>query len=165
MFLLCSIVMKTVNMMSMIRKFISTFLIIVGLFFLMWCIPVKRTINSNFDINEYLNEGEAAVLCHGENSTDVQFVIEQTFGIEQSPKYIKRIEGNSPELFLSRQIDDNYDDVKFLFIGSFDKEIVDSEDSYVFYVNRWYTVGDIERRFNLLWYPKYGFNVFEIKLF
>ena len=80
-----------------------------------------------------------------------------------SPIY-KKIEGNSPELFLNRQIDDNYDDVNFLFIGHFNDEITDLDKSCTFYVKKWYTVGNINRRFNLLWYPPYGFNVFEINL-
>lgn len=146
------------------KIFRRIFLSVIGLLIIAWVIPVKITINNNFNIDDYLEDESVVLLCHGKNSTDVQFVVEQYSGIEQCPRYIKKLEGNSPELFLNRQIDDNYDDVNFLFIGHFNDEITDLDKSYTFYAKKWYTVGNIDRRFNLLWYPPYGFNIFEIDL-
>ena len=48
-------------------------------------------------------------------------------------------------------------------IGNFTEDISNLEDSYAFEVSEWYTVGNIERRFNIIYYPSYGFNLFEIK--
>lgn len=133
-------------------------------FSIVWLFPVKLTISSNnFNINEYSNNS-VALLCHGENSTDVQFIVEQYAGITNCPIHIKELNGNSPELFLKRQIDDNYDAVRFLLVGYFDEEITDLNESYSFYVEEWYTVGKITRYFNVFWYPPYGFNIFEIAL-
>lgn len=144
------------------NKIIVIFIIIpvVGV----WLFPVKRTINSNkFDINEYVQNNKVVILCNGVNTTGAKFVVTDSAGIDICPRYISDLTGNSPELYLKRHVDDNYDDVNFLCIGNFTENIGNLEDSYAFEVSEWYTVENIERRFNIIYYPSYGFNLFEIK--
>ncbi len=149
------------NMMSK-NKIIIVFVIIliVGI----WLFPIKRTINANkFDINEYVQDNKVVILCHGVNTTDAKFITTDSAGINSCPRYIRELTGNSPELFLKRQVDDNYDDVNFLCVGNFTENINSLDESYTFEVSEWYTVGKIERSFNIMYYPTYGFNLFEMK--
>ena len=124
---------------------------------------MKRTVDEDgFNISNYEKDGSVTLLCRGGNSTDVQFMVEGYAGTEQCPIHIKDLKGNSPEILLKRQIDDNYF-ADFLFIGHFTDEITDLDESYSFYVDEWYTVGPIERGFiDFILYPSYGFNIFEV---
>ena len=137
--------------------------IILLILLILWLLPIKKTLSEKNFEKKYMVDETVAVLCVSENATDIQFRVLDSTGIEECPGYIKSLKGNTPENVLRHQIDDCYDEVQFLFIGHFDTEITDLRESYDFTVDEWYTVGKVRRSFNILPYPSYGFNIFEIK--
>lgn len=145
------------------KKGVLICIVILILLIAIWAYPVKRTISfCQFNINDYALNGKTVLLCNSENSTDVQFCIKDSAGIERCPTYIKKLTGNTPEKKLKYPIDDFYE-TSFLLIGNFDEDITDLKESYVFHVDEWYTVGAIKRLMFVMWYPSYGFNVFELR--
>lgn len=146
------------------KNIIKIIILVVVVFTILWLLPVKKTINSsNFVINKFTIDNKVTILCNSVNSTDVEFVVLESAGIKNCPKYIKRLTGSVSNHFLKKQIDDNYDGTKFLFIGNFNEEIKSMDESYSFDVIEWHTVGKINRTSNIMPYPSYGFNVFEIQ--
>lgn len=152
--------MNNFEMMSFIKRIVKYFLVILLVLVveivLLWIIPFKQGIKEkDFNINNYVQKyGDVAIRANDINATLYNWDVIEYAGIDNCPRDIA-IEGNVPDDWLKTQVDDFYD-VDFLFIGKFDEE-----DSHVFIVEKWYTVGKIERPMNIMWYPPYGLNIFE----
>lgn len=143
-------------------KIIVVSISLLVVFIFTWLFPVKRAVKiSEIDINKYIHQNKDIIVCHGTNSTDTKFIITENLGIKDCPQHIKCLTGKMPESFMRTQIDDYYDNTSFLLIGNFEGIIKDINESYVFHVDSWYPIEPIKRTSFIMWYPPYGFNIFE----
>ncbi len=128
-------------------------------FIIIWCFPVKCSITYNmYKKLKSQNMDKDVIICQ---YATVPFrywkVVESDFELKGEDEYIN-ILGNVPQRQLRKPVY-VYSHVKYVLIGTFD------EDSHSFKVEEWYPLGKIDRINELLPYPLWGLNIFEIKIF
>lgn len=146
------------------KKILIACLSCIILFVGIWFFPIFRSIDEeNFDIMEYADDDNIAVICEIIDATDAYWYI-----IDSSDPNCKSwsnrgfdVTGNVPSKILKYPM--YYYKSKFIFVGNFtENKKTQIGETRMFEVKKWYFLGDIDRGFVILPYPKRGPNFMEI---
>ena len=103
------------------KKFYKILIYILVLIVILWFVPIKKFINNNSINNKFYNGGDILLVCKYQATTGPIWNVIEFYGIENCPRHIDLIGSDIPELKLKKPIHE-YRDLKFVFVGDFDKE-------------------------------------------
>ncbi len=147
----------------MLKKIMLLCLVLITLFFAAWFLPIHRSIDEkNFNIEAYADDDSIAVVCEGMQTTGPYWRLcySSDPNIDNKIDFFDTI-GNVPENIIKNPL--YYYQSRFVFVGNYVKEEKTAYGTrHIFEVKKWYLLGNVDREYFILPYPKRGLNFMEI---